>query len=82
MITDGELLEAAAERTAILIVALRRLAWAHHRTHKRLGGVTWANCTEEWCRYAHDAIDGKFTIGTMRDDRDLVASITRKEEAS
>ena len=78
MITDGELLDAAAERTAILIVALRRLAWAHHRGHTRLGGVSWANCPEQWCRYAHDAIEGKFTVGTVA-PHGQIASLVRKE---
>lgn len=74
-----ELLAASVERTAILTIALRRLAWAHHRTHSTPGGTTWPNCTDPMCQLAHEAIEGRYALNHPVPSNGRVMSIVKKE---
>ena len=65
---DSELLEASVERTAILTIAVKRLARIHHRTHAphQYGAATdstYENCAHDLCRFAHGAVLGRFVLG-------------------
>jgi hypothetical protein len=74
-----ELLADSIERTAILVIALRRLAWAHHRTHSTVHGLTWPACADHFCRMAHDAIEGKLALGNLTASGHIVALVPAKE---
>jgi len=68
----AKLLAASVKRTAILVIAVRRLAWAHHRTHSIKHDTTWANCNKPWCLFAHKAIEGKLMVDVTKDSTSVM----------
>ena len=76
---DRELLEESAERSAILVIALRRLARALHRTHADEGEGSWCGCTDPMCQLAHEAIEGRYALNHPAPSAGRVVSIVRKE---
>jgi hypothetical protein len=75
---DAKLLAASVKRTAILVIAVRRLAWAHHRDHATRHDPTWANCTHQWCKFAHAAIEGKLMLGNTTASGKVVALVKKE----
>lgn len=74
-----ELLDQSVERSAILMIALRRLAYAHHRAHVATGGGTWPQCPEHFCKMAHEAVNGQLTLGNKTASGRIVALVPAKE---
>jgi len=75
---DAKLLAASVKRTAILVIAVRRLAWAHHRDHATRHDPTWAQCGQPWCKFAHAAIEGKLTLGNTTASGKIVALVKKE----
>lgn len=75
-----ELMDKSVERAAIMVIALRHLAHAHHWAHRAtVGGVTWSQCHEHFCEMAHKAIEGKLTLGNRTASGAIVAVVPAKE---
>ena len=74
-----ELVDKSAERSAIMVIALRHLAHAHHRAHWATFGGTWSQCHERFCKMAHDAIEGRLVLGNSTVSGRIVALVPAKE---
>ena len=70
-----EQLDVEIERAAVLIVVLRRVAWAFHRTHENGSGITWSNCTDALCHKAHEAIEGRLVLGPPGKTSGIINSV-------